>query len=844
MRRINHWIGGQTVEGTSGRTGPVWNPATGEQQAEVDFASVEEVDRAVATAKEALTGWRSASLSRRSEVMFHLRELVDANRKEIASLLTSEHGKVLGDALGEVARGLENIEFACGIPNLMKGGYSEQASTGVDVYSIRQPLGVVAGITPFNFPAMVPMWMFANAIACGNTFILKPSEKDPSASLFIGELLKQAGLPDGVFNVVHGDKVAVDRILEHPDIAAVSFVGSTPIARYIYETGTRNGKRVQALGGAKNHMVVLADADIDMAADAAVSAGYGSAGERCMAISVVVAVGDVADPLVDAIKARLPKLKVGPGNEPDSEMGPLITREHRDKVAGYLDSAAEQGATVVVDGRGHEVPGDGFFLGRVPHRRRRRGHGLLPGRDLRAGAQRGAGGHVRGGAAPRQRQPLRERHGHLHPRRRRRPPVPVRLQRAAWSASTCPSPCRCRTTASGAGRRRCSATCTCTDPTASSSTHGPRSSPRAGRTPRPRRSTSASRRCAEAGTGREHMDLGVVLQTTPPSWRVVDLAKRAEQYGFSHVWTFDSHILWQEPYVIYSQILAETRQVLVGPMVTNPATRDWTVTASLFATLNEMYGNRTICGIGRGDSAVRVTNGKPTTLATLRDSMHVIRELANGRDVDYKGSTLRFPWAAKSRLDIWMAAYGPKALALCGEVADGFILQLADPDIVAWTVKAVREAAEGAGRDPAEVTICVAAPAYVGTDLDHQRDQTRWFGGMVGNHVADIVARYGASGDSGVPAALTDYIKGRQGYDYNEHGQAGNPHTAFVPDEIVDRFCLLGPVERHVERLEELKSLGVDQFAIYLQHDAKDETLAAYGERVMPAIAEHQAARS
>jgi len=340
------------------------------------------------------------------------------------------------------------------------------------------------------------------------------------------------------------------------------------------------------------------------------------------------------------------------------------------------------------------------------------------------------------------------------------------------------------------------------------------------------------------------MDLGVVLQTTPPSWRVVELAKRAEQYGFSHVWTFDSHILWQEPYVIYSQILAETRQVLVGPMVTNPATRDWTVTASLFATLNEMYGNRTICGIGRGDSAVRVTNGKPTNLATLRESIQVIRELANGRAVDYKGSTLRFPWAAKSRLDIWMAAYGPKALALCGEVADGFILQLADPDIVAWTVKAVREAAEAAGRDPAEVTICVAAPAYVGTDLDHQRDQTRWFGGMVGNHVADLVARYGASGDSGVPAALTDYIKGRQGYDYNEHGQAGNPHTAFVPDEIVDRFCLLGPVERHVERLEELKGLGVDQFAIYLQHDAKDETLAAYGERVMPAIAEHQAARS
>jgi malonate-semialdehyde dehydrogenase (acetylating)/methylmalonate-semialdehyde dehydrogenase len=363
MRRINHWIDGQTVAGASGRSGPVWNPATGEQQAEVDFASVEEVDQAVAVAKTAFTEWRATSLSRRSEILFHLRELVDANRKEIALLLTSEHGKVLSDALGEVARGLENIEFACGIPHLLKGGYSEQASTGVDVYSIRQPLGVVAGITPFNFPAMVPMWMFANAIACGNTFLLKPSEKDPSASLLIADLLKQAGLPDGVFNVVQGDKVAVDRILDHPDIAAVSFVGSTPIARYIYETGTKNGKRVQALGGAKNHMVVLPDADVDMAADAAVSAGYGSSGERCMAISVVVAVGSVADPLVEAIKARLPKLRIGPGHEPDSEMGPLISREHRDKVAGYVAEAPGEGATVVVDGREHEVAGDGFFLG-------------------------------------------------------------------------------------------------------------------------------------------------------------------------------------------------------------------------------------------------------------------------------------------------------------------------------------------------------------------------------------------------------------------------------------------------------------------------------------------------
>jgi malonate-semialdehyde dehydrogenase (acetylating)/methylmalonate-semialdehyde dehydrogenase len=363
MKRIHHYIDGQSVEGTSGRTGPVWNPATGEQQGEVDFAAAEEVDAAVDAAAGAFPEWRATSLARRSEVLFHFRELVDANRKEVASILVSEHGKVMADALGEVARGLENVEFACGVPHLLKGGYSEQAATGVDVYSIRQPLGVVAGITPFNFPAMVPMWMFANAIACGNTFVLKPSEKDPSASLFLADLFKQAGLPDGVLNVVHGDKVAVDRILEHPTIQAVSFVGSTPIARYIYETGTAHAKRVQALGGAKNHMVVLPDADIGMAADAAVSAGYGAAGERCMAISVVVAVGAAGDPLVNAIQERLPKLRIGPGNEPDSEMGPLITREHRDKVAGYIGGATEQGATVVVDGRESDVPGDGFFLG-------------------------------------------------------------------------------------------------------------------------------------------------------------------------------------------------------------------------------------------------------------------------------------------------------------------------------------------------------------------------------------------------------------------------------------------------------------------------------------------------
>ncbi len=325
------------------------------------FASVEDVDPAVRVAKAAFPGWRATNLSRRAEVMFRMRELVDANRKEIASLITAEHGKVLSDALGEVARGLENIEFACGMPQLLKGGYSEQASTGVDVYQIRQPLGVVAGITPFNFPAMVPMWMFANALACGNTFILKPSEKDPSASMFLGELLKQAGLPDGCFNVVHGDKVAVDRLLEHPDVAAVSFVGSTPIARYIYETGTRHGKHVQALGGAKNHMLVLPDADLDMAADAAVSAAYGSAGERCMAVSVVLAVDSVADDLVAKIEARIPGIKVGPGMDSDAEMGPLITREHRDKVASYIEGAPADGATVVVDGR-DAAANDGFFL--------------------------------------------------------------------------------------------------------------------------------------------------------------------------------------------------------------------------------------------------------------------------------------------------------------------------------------------------------------------------------------------------------------------------------------------------------------------------------------------------
>jgi malonate-semialdehyde dehydrogenase (acetylating)/methylmalonate-semialdehyde dehydrogenase len=364
MERIGHWIDGKPVAGGSGRTGPVYNPATGKQTHEVDFASVEEVGAVVASAKEAFPGWRATSLSKRSEILFRMRELLDEHKVDMARIVTSQHGKVLSDATGEVQRGLENLEFATGIPHLLKGGFSEQVSSGVDVYSIRQPLGVVAGITPFNFPSMVPLWMCANAIACGNTFILKPSEKDPSVSLLLAELFREAGLPDGVFSVVQGDRVAVDAILEHPDIQAVSFVGSTPIARHIYETGTAHGKRVQALAGAKNHMIVLPDADIDMAADAAVSAAYGSAGERCMAISVVVAVGSVADPLVDAIMERIPKVKIGDGTDPESEMGPLVTREHRDKVTSYLENAPAQGAKIVADGREHPLyGGDGFFLG-------------------------------------------------------------------------------------------------------------------------------------------------------------------------------------------------------------------------------------------------------------------------------------------------------------------------------------------------------------------------------------------------------------------------------------------------------------------------------------------------
>jgi malonate-semialdehyde dehydrogenase (acetylating)/methylmalonate-semialdehyde dehydrogenase len=364
MKRTTHWIGGKPWTGTAERQGEIYDPATGRLSGHVDFATGDEVNAAVAAAGEAYPSWRDTSLAKRANTLFAFRELVHRSRDELAALISSEHGKVESDAAGEVARGLEVVEFACGIPHLLKGGFSENVSTRVDSYSIRQPLGVAAGITPFNFPAMVPMWMFPVAIAAGNTFVLKPSEKDPSTAIRLAELWQEAGLPDGVFNVVHGDKVSVDAILAHPDVKAVSFVGSTPIARYVYETGTAHGKRVQALGGAKNHMLVLPDADLDLAADAAVSAGFGSAGERCMAISVVVAVDPVGDELVAKIKERVARLTVGPGTEAASEMGPLVTHQHRDKVESYLDGGVAQGATLAVDGRSHPVPdGDGFWLG-------------------------------------------------------------------------------------------------------------------------------------------------------------------------------------------------------------------------------------------------------------------------------------------------------------------------------------------------------------------------------------------------------------------------------------------------------------------------------------------------
>jgi malonate-semialdehyde dehydrogenase (acetylating)/methylmalonate-semialdehyde dehydrogenase len=364
VKTIGHWIGGRVLAGTSDRTAPVYDPATGEQSAEVSLAPASEVADAVKVAVDASGTWSVSPLTVRSTRLFRLRELIDANRDQLAAAITAEHGKVLADARGEVARGLECVEFACGIPHLLKGTHSSEVSSGVDVHSVLEPLGVVAGITPFNFPVMVPLWMLANAVACGNGFVLKPSEKDPSASLLLAELVEQAGFPDGLFNVVQGDGEAVDALLSHPDVDAVSFVGSTNVARHVYETGTRHGKRVQALGGAKNHMVVLPDADVDVAADAAVSAGYGSAGERCMAVSVVVAVGSVGDAVVDAIAARIPGVRIGPGDDPASMMGPLISAAQRDRVRSYVERAAGEGARVVVDGSSppDSAARGGFFL--------------------------------------------------------------------------------------------------------------------------------------------------------------------------------------------------------------------------------------------------------------------------------------------------------------------------------------------------------------------------------------------------------------------------------------------------------------------------------------------------
>jgi malonate-semialdehyde dehydrogenase (acetylating)/methylmalonate-semialdehyde dehydrogenase len=363
MSTIAHFVDGERRSGASGRTAPVFDPATGERTTDVDLADADEVDAAVASSRTAFGTWRTSSLAQRTKLLLRYQSLLDRHADDIAARITAEHGKTLDDARGEVARGIENVEYACGVAELLKGSYSEGAATGIDVLSVRRPLGVVAGITPFNFPAMVPLWMIPNAIACGNTFVLKPSERDPSAPLLIAELFAEAGLPPGVLNLVNGDRVAVERLLEHPDVAAVSFVGSTDVARHVHRTATEHGKRVQALGGAKNHMVVLPDADLDLAADGAVSAGFGSAGERCMAISVVVAVGAVADPLVEAIASRMKGLRVGAGSADGTDMGPLITAEHRDRVAGYVGGAADDGATVVVDGRELEVDGGGFFLG-------------------------------------------------------------------------------------------------------------------------------------------------------------------------------------------------------------------------------------------------------------------------------------------------------------------------------------------------------------------------------------------------------------------------------------------------------------------------------------------------
>ena len=425
MKDVGHWISGEVVAGTSGRFGDIFNPSVGEQSGRVAFASAAEVDAAVQAAREALPKWAATTPLRRARIMFRLKDLLEQHIDELADLVSSEHGKTLADAKGEVVRGIEVVEFACGIPQLLKGEFSENVGTGVDLLSFRQPLGVCAGITPFNFPAMIPLWMFPMALACGNTFVLKPSEKDPSCPVRIAEIAKEAGVPDGVVNVVNGDKAAVDAILTHPDIAAVSFVGSTPIAEYVFKTGTGHGKRVQALGGAKNHMVVLPDADPEQVNDALIGSAYGSAGERCMAISVAVAVGKAGDRLIEDLAPRVRALKIGPSQEPGVEMGPLVTAQHRDKVRSYVDLGVEEGAELVVDGRDFTLEGfqgyeNGYYLGGCLFDRVEPRHEDLPGRDLRPGARGGARARLRCRGRSGEQARVRQRHRDLHPRRRRR----------------------------------------------------------------------------------------------------------------------------------------------------------------------------------------------------------------------------------------------------------------------------------------------------------------------------------------------------------------------------------------------------------------------------------------
>ncbi len=426
-REIAHWSDGKGFAGTSGNTAPVTNPATGAVTGQVALASVEDARAVIDAAAAAFPAWRDTSLAKRTQVIFTFRELLNARKGELAEIITAEHGKVVSDALGEVCRGQEVVEFACGIAHLLKGGMTENASTNIDVSSLRQPVGPVGIISPFNFPAMVPMWFFPIAIAAGNTVVLKPSEKDPTAAIWMAELWAEAGLPAGVFNVLQGDKTAVDELLTHPAIKAISFVGSTPIAQYVYATGTAHGKRVQALGGAKNHAIVLPDADLDLAADAMVNAGFGSAGERCMAISALVAVGDIADELVAKIKDRTDTLKIGDGTQ-DSDMGPLVTKVHRDKVASYIDAGENDGATIVVDGRTVQANGgkDGFWLGPDPHRPRHHRHERLHRRNLRTRPLRHPRRLLRRGPGTGELEPVRQRHRHLHQRRRRRPTVPER----------------------------------------------------------------------------------------------------------------------------------------------------------------------------------------------------------------------------------------------------------------------------------------------------------------------------------------------------------------------------------------------------------------------------------